>query len=59
VVPLGFQFVGDEPIRGIDLQVAAAGKIRLVACALDGSAMQPIGLVESYLELLLDRQGDL
>ena len=55
-IPVGFQFVGDEPIRGIDLQVAAAGEIRLKACALDGAAMQPVGLVEPRLELLLDRQ---
>src|SRR5882762_3638496 len=58
-IPVGFQFVGDEAIRGIDLQVPAAGEIRLVACALDGAAMQPVGLVEPRLELLLDRQGDL
>ena len=58
-IPVGFQFVGDEPIRGIDLQVAAAGEIRLVARALDGAAMQPIALVEPRLELVLDRQGDL
>jgi hypothetical protein len=43
----------------IDLQIAAAGKIRLVACAFDGAATaEPIGLVESRLQLLLDRQGD-
>ena len=38
-IPVGFQFVGDEPIRGIDLQVPAAGEIRLVARPLDGAAM--------------------
>ena len=58
-IPVRFQFVGDEPIRGIDLQIPAAGEIRLVARALDGAAMQPVGLVEPRLELLLDRQGDL
>jgi hypothetical protein len=58
-IPVGFQFIRDEPIRRIDLQVPAAGEIRLEACALDGAAMQPVGLVEPRLELLLDRQGDL
>ena len=36
-----------------------AGEIRLVAGALDGAAMQTVGLVEPRLELLLDRQRDL
>ena len=58
-IPVGFQFVRDEPIRGIDLQVPAAGEIRLVARALDGAAMQPVGLVEPRLKLLLDGQCDL
>ena len=53
-IPVGFQFVGDESIRGIDLQVPAAGEVGLVARALDGAAMQPVGLVEPRLELLLD-----
>jgi hypothetical protein len=43
---VGFQFVCHQPIRGIDLQVPAAGEIRLVARALDGATMQPVGLVE-------------
>jgi hypothetical protein len=58
-IPVGFQFVGDEAIGGIDLQIPAAGEIRVVARALDGAAMQSVGLVEPRLELLLDRQRDL
>ena len=56
---MGFQGIGDEPIRRIDLQVPATGEIRLVARTLDGAAMQLIGLVVPRLERLLDRQGDL
>jgi hypothetical protein len=35
-VPVGFQGVGDEPVGGVDGQVAAAGQVGVVAGALDG-----------------------
>ena len=56
-IPVGFQFIRDEAIRGIDVQILAAGEIRLIARPLDRATMQPVGLVEPRLELLLDGQG--
>jgi hypothetical protein len=38
-IPLGFQFAGDQPIRGIDMQIPMAGQVRFIARASDGAAM--------------------
>jgi hypothetical protein len=56
---LRFQFVGHQPIGGIHLQVPPAGKIGFIAGALDRPAMQPVGLVESGLDLLPDGERHL
>jgi hypothetical protein len=34
-VPVGFQGVGDEPVGGVDVQLAAAGQVGVVAGAFD------------------------
>jgi hypothetical protein len=34
-VPVGFAGVGDEPVNGVDGQVAAAGQVGMVAGALN------------------------
>ena len=43
VVPVGFQAVGDQPVVGVDGQVAATGQVGAVAGAFDVSAAQCIG----------------
>ena len=43
VVPVGFEAVGDEPVVGVDGQVAAAGEVGAVAGAFDVGAAQLVG----------------
>ena len=50
-VPVGFEGVGDEPVGGVDGQVAAAGQVGVVAGALDVGGAQRVGFGGSLLEL--------
>jgi hypothetical protein len=56
-VPVGFEGVGDEPVGGVDGQVAAAGQVGVVAGALDVGCAQRVSLVGPVLELGLDGEG--
>ena len=58
-VPVGFEGVGDEPVGGIDGEVAAAGQVGVVAGALDVGGAQRGGLIGAVLELGLDGEGGL
>ncbi len=49
-VPVGFEGVGDEPVGGVDGQVAAAGQVGVVAGALDVGGAQRVGLGGAVLE---------
>ena len=56
-VPVGFEGVGDEPVGGVDGEVAAAGQVGVVAGALDVRGAQRVGLVGAVLELGGDGEG--
>src|SRR5947208_2060615 len=56
-VPVGFEGVGDEPVGGVDGEVAAAGQVGVVAGALDVGGAQRAGLVGAVLEFGLDGEG--
>ena len=56
-VPVGFEGVGDEPVGGVDGEVAAAGQVGVVAGALDVRGAQGTGLVGAVLEFGLDGEG--
>jgi hypothetical protein len=56
-VPVGFEGVGDEPVSGVNGQVAVAGQVGEVAGALDVRGAQCFGLVGAVLELGLDGEG--
>ena len=58
-VPVGFEGAGDEPVGGVDGQVAAAGQVGVVAGALDVGGAQRVGLGGSLLELGGDLEGGL
>ena len=49
-VPVGFEGVGDEPVGGVDGQVAAAGQVREVLGAFDVGGAQRVGLGGPVLE---------
>ena len=59
VVPVGFEAVGDEPVVGVDGQVAATGQVGAVAGAFDVLAAQCVGFGGAGVELGLHGQGDL
>ena len=59
VVPVGFEAVGDEPIVGIDRQVAPPGGLGTVTGAFDVGGAQPVGFGGASGEFGLDAQGDL
>ena len=44
-VPVGFEGVGDQPVAGVDGQVAAAGLVGGVLGALDGGGAQRVGVL--------------
>ena len=50
-VPVGFEGAGDEPVGGVDGEVAAAGQVGVVAGALDVGGAQGAGLGGAVLEL--------
>ena len=49
-VPVRFEGVGDEPVGGVDGQVAAAGQVGVVAGALDVGGAQRVGFGGAVLE---------
>ncbi len=59
IVPVGLQRVGDQPVVGVDGQVAAAGELGVVAGAFDLGAAQLVGLVGAGFQLGLDGERDL
>ena len=58
-VPVGFEGVGDEPVGGVDGEVAAAGQVGVVAGALDVGGAQRVGLGGAVLEFGGDLEGGL
>ena len=50
-VPVGFEGAGDEPVGGVDGEVAAAGQVGVVLGALDVGGAQRVGLGGPVLEL--------
>ena len=56
-VPVGFQGAGDEPVGGVDGEVAAAGQVGVVAGALDVGGAQRVGFGGSLLEFGGDLEG--
>ena len=56
-VPVGFQRAGDEPVGGVDGQVAAAGQVGVVAGALDVRGAQRVGFGGAVLEFGGDGEG--
>ena len=56
-VPVGFEGVGDEPVGGVDGQVAAAGQVGVVAGAFDVGCAQRVSLVGPVLKFGLDGEG--
>ena len=59
VVPVGFEGVGDEPVVGVDGQVAAAGQVGAVAGAFDVLAAQRVGFGGAGFQFGLHGEGDL
>ena len=58
-VPVGFEGVGDEPVAGVDGQVAAAGLVGGVLGALDVRGAQGVGVFGVADELVADGEGGL
>src|SRR5207247_7439886 len=58
-VPVGFEGVGDEPVGGVDGEVAAAGQVGEVAGALDVRGAQRVGVGGSLPEFGGDLEGGL
>src|SRR5208282_6903001 len=58
-VPVGFEGVGDEPVGGVDGEVAAAGQVGVVAGALDVRGAQRAGLGRPVFQLGADGEGGL
>ena len=59
VVPVGFEGVGDEPVVGVDGEVAAAGQVGVVAGAFDVGGAQRVGFGGAGVQFGLDGEGDL
>jgi hypothetical protein len=57
-VPVGFEGVGDQPVAGVDGQVAAAGLVGGVLGALDRGGAQRVGVLCLVDQLVAGRQGD-
>ena len=59
VVPVRFESIRNQPILGIDLKKSLPSQVCLVAGTLDMLPAQVIRFVQTLLQLLLDRQGNL
>ena len=59
VVPVGLERVSDEPVFGVDGEVAAAGELGAVAGALDVVLAELVGIVGACFELGLNGERDL
>jgi hypothetical protein len=57
-IPLGFERVGYQPVGGIDAHVTAASQVRFVLGSLDLLETQPVCLLQSGLQFLLDGERD-
>ena len=57
-VPVGFQGVGDEPVGGVDGEVAAAGLVGVVVGALDVGGADAVGIGGSGVEFVGDGERD-
>ena len=58
LVPVGFEVVGDEPVVGVDGEVAAAGELGAVTGPFNMAAAQRVRCVGACFELGLDGEGD-
>ena len=58
-VPVGFEGAGDEPVGGVDGEVAAAGQVGVVAGAFDVGGAQRVGVGGSVPEFGGDLEGGL
>src|SRR6266508_2943123 len=56
-VPVGFEGVGDEPVGGVDGEVAAAGLFGVVLGAVHGGGAQPVGVLGAGGEFVGDGEG--
>ena len=59
VVPVAFERVGDEPVVGVDGEVAAAGELGVVAGSVDVGAAELVSFAGAGFELGLDGERDL
>jgi hypothetical protein len=50
VFPVGFEGVGDEPVGGVDGEVAAAGQVGVVVGAVHGGGAELVGFVGAVFE---------
>src|ERR1700676_2317834 len=50
-VPVGFEAVGDEPVGGVDGQVAAPGEVGVVAGAFDVGGAHPVRVGGALVEI--------
>ena len=57
-VPVGFQCVSDEAVGGVDGQVASAGQLGVVVCALHVGGADTVGVGGLRGDLVGDGQGD-
>ena len=59
VIPFRFQAVGNQPVAGVDIHVAPAGKLGFVLRPLDVFPPQRIGFGNPCLDFLLNGEGNL
>src|SRR6516162_4169490 len=58
VVPLRFQRIGYQPVRGVDVQVASLRQVSFIAGSLHLLFTQTVHLLPAGLHLLLDGECD-
>src|ERR1035437_3983028 len=58
-VPAGFEGGGDQPVAGVDGEVAPSGGVGVVACALDDGGAELVRVAGAVLELGGDGEGGL
>jgi hypothetical protein len=59
LVPVGFEAVGNEPVVGIDGEIAATGELGVLVGALDVGPAELVGFIGAGFEFGLDGQRDL